>query len=191
MIDSLQAAPEGDEVVRADTLRWLERAVIGLNLCPFARGVYVKNQVHVAISHATDDAEWLTDLRRELSDLWALDPSERDTTLLVLPDALADFLMFNDSLDAADAVLHELGLEGHLQIAPFHPRFQFAGTDEDDVTNCTNRSPYPTLHLIRETSIDRAVAAFPEAEMIYEVNMATMERLGPQGWATLDVGPHR
>lgn len=191
MIDSLQAAPEGDEVVRADTLRWLERAVIGLNLCPFARGVYVKNQVHVAISHATDDAEWLTDLRRELSDLWALDPSERDTTLLVLPDALADFLMFNDSLDAADAVLHELGLEGHLQIAPFHPCFQFAGTDEDDVTNCTNRSPYPTLHLIRETSIDRAVAAFPEAEMIYEVNMATMERLGPQGWAALDVGPHR
>lgn len=191
MNEQLPSAPAGDAVVRADTLRWLERAVIGLNLCPFARGVYVKNQVHVAISHATDEAAWLADLRQELTDLWALDPAVRDTSLLVLPDTLDDFLLFNDSLDAADAVLHELGLEGHLQIAPFHPRFQFAGTDVDDVTNCTNRAPYPTLHLIRETSIDRAVAAFPEAEMIYEVNMATMERLGAQGWAALDVGPHR
>ena len=110
------------------------------------------------------------------------------TTLLMAPGLMADFLDFNDFLDEADAVLTDLELEGALQIAPFHPRFQFAGTREDDITNATNRAPYPTLHLLREASIDRAVAAFPEAEAIYEANMATLERLGPRGWAALGVG---
>ena len=113
----------------------------------------------------------------------------RDTTLLIAPDAFPDFLDFNDFLDAADAVLAELDLEGVLQIAPFHPRFQFAGSDAGDITNASNRAPWPTLHLIREDSIDRAVDAFPEAETIYEANMATLERLGHAGWAALDVGP--
>jgi hypothetical protein len=113
----------------------------------------------------------------------------RDTTLLIAPDAFPDFLDFNDFLATADRALAELDLEGILQIAPFHPRFVFAGTLDDDITNCTNRTPYPTLHLIREASIDRAVQAFPEAEAIFEVNMATMEQLGPEGWAALDVGP--
>ncbi|MGA8391680.1 MAG: DUF1415 domain-containing protein [Burkholderiaceae bacterium] len=172
-----------------DTRRWLERAVIGLNLCPFAKSVHVKGQVHYAVSAATDGPGLREDLLRELRDLAAIDPEVRDTTLLVAPQAFPDFLDFNHFLATADKVLAELDLEGTLQIAPFHPRFVFAGTRDDDITNYTNRAPYPTLHLIREASIDRAVQAFPEAEAIFEVNMATMEKLGPEGWAALDVGP--
>ncbi len=177
------------DTVVADTRRWLERAVIGLNLCPFAKSVHVKGQVHYAVSAATDGRGLRDDLLRELRDLAAINPEVRDTTLLVAPDAFPDFLDFNDFLGEADAALEELDLDGNLQIAPFHPRFVFAGTLDDDITNCTNRTPYPTLHLIREASIDRAVQAFPEAEAIFEVNMATMEQLGPEGWAALDVGP--
>ena len=177
------------DTVVADTRRWLERAVIGLNLCPFAKSVHVKGQVHYAVSAAADGRGLRDDLLRELRDLAAIDPEVRDTTLLVAPDAFPDFLDFNDFLATADRALAELDLEGILQIAPFHPRFVFAGTLDDDITNCTNRTPYPTLHLIREASIDRAVQAFPEAEAIFEVNMATMEQLGPEGWAALDVGP--
>ena len=176
------------DTVVADTRRWLERAVIGLNLCPFAKSVHVKGQVHYAVSAATDGPALREDLLRELRDLAAIDPEVRDTTLLVAPDAFPDFLDFNHFLATADRALAELDLEGILQIAPFHPRFVFAGTRDDDITNFTNRTPYPTLHLIRETSIDRAVMSFPEAEAIFEVNMATMEKLGPEGWAALDVG---
>ena len=175
--------------VEQDTRRWLERAVIGLNLCPFAKSVHVKGQVHYAVTAATDGAGLRQALVSELQDLVALNPQVRDTTLLIAPDAFADFLDFNDFLAEADDVLAELDLEGTLQIAPFHPRFQFAGTAEDDITNSTNRAPYPTLHLIREASIDRAVQSFPEAEAIFEVNMATLEKLGPDGWAALEVGP--
>ena len=177
------------EVMVQDTLRWLERAVIGLNLCPFAKSVYVKGQVHCVVS-AADDLEALRDdLLIELRDLVALDASVRDTTVLVIQNLLQDFYDYNDFLNVADDCLVALDLEGVIQIASFHPLYQFAGTDEDDITNFTNRSPYPTLHLIREASIDRAVAAFPEAEDIFEANMATMNRLGLQGWQDLNVGP--
>ncbi|MEY3409613.1 MAG: hypothetical protein RIS02_1340, partial [Pseudomonadota bacterium] len=160
------------EVMVQDTLRWLERAVIGLNLCPFAKSVYVKGQVHCVVSDADDLEALRDDLLRELRDLVALDASVRDTTVLVIQNLLQDFL------NVADDCLVALDLEGVIQIASFHPLYQFAGTDEDDITNFTNRSPYPTLHLIREASIDRAVAAFPDAEDIFEANMATMTRLG-------------
>ena len=177
------------EVMVQDTLRWLERAVIGLNLCPFAKSVYVKGQVHCTVS-AADDLETLRDdLLRELSDLVSLDASVRDTTVLVIQNLLHDFYDYNDFLNVADDCLLSLDLDGVIQIASFHPQYQFAGTDEDDITNFTNRSPYPTLHLIREASVDRAVAAFPEAEDIFEANMATMKRLGLQGWQDLKVGP--
>jgi hypothetical protein len=171
-----------------DTQRWLERAVIGLNLCPFAKSVHVKGQVHYAVSQANNPKDLLADLIYELNELVALDPIARDTTLLIAPDCLNDFLDFNDFLAEADQALVDLDLDGVLQIASLHPQYQFAGTAVDDITNFTNRSPYPTLHLLREDSIDRAVAAFPDAESIYEVNMRTMERLGPEGWAALGVG---
>ena len=175
--------------VEQDTRRWLERAVIGLNLCPFAKAVHVKGQVHYAVSAATSAAELRRDLVAELRDLVAMDAQQRDTTLLIAPLAFPDFLDFNDFLAEADLALAELGQEGELQIASFHPRYQFAGTAPDDITNFTNRAPYPTLHLLREASIARAVQAFPEAEAIYEVNMATLERLGLEGWRALDLGP--
>ena len=172
-----------------DTRRWLERAVIALNLCPFAKGVHVKGQIHYAVTFAHDPAEILEVLRSELTALMAAHADERDTTLLMVPQGLTDFLDFNDFLGHAEALLDAMELDGTLQIASFHPQFQFAGTAADDVTNCTNRAPYPTLHLLREESIDRAVAVFPEAEAIFERNMEVLEGLGMQGWTALDVGP--
>jgi hypothetical protein len=171
----------------ADTLRWLERAVIGLNLCPFAKGPHIKGQIHCAVSEAKGLEGLRDELIEELRALQGLPAEERETTLLIVPHMLRDFLDFNDFLDEADGVLQELDMEGEFQVASFHPDFQFADTEPDDITNYTNRSPYPTLHLIREASIDRAVEAFPQAEMIYEANMATMEKLGHEGWKKLDV----
>ena len=174
----------------ADTRRWLERAVIGLNLCPFAKAVHVKGQVHYAASEAEDAQGMLEDFTRELDALVALPARERDTTLLVIPQGMEDFLVFNELVGRAERVVRKRRLEGVVQVASFHPRFVFAGVEEDDVTNATNRAPWPTLHLLREESIDRAVAAFPDAAAIYETNMETLRRLGPEGWAALDVGPH-
>ena len=168
-----------------DTVRWLERAVIGLNLCPFARGVHAKGQIHYAVSHAADARALLEDLRRELEALAEAAPDKRDTTLLIAPLALEDFLDFNDFTELADELVEAMDLAGILQVAPLHPRFQFAGTAPDDVSNCTNRAPYPTLHLLREDSIDRAVEAFPEPESIYEKNIETMRKLGMEGWRKL------
>ena len=184
------------DIVLADTAHWLDKAVIGLNLCPFAKGVQAKGQIHYAISDAQDAEGVAHDLHRELEALAEISPDKRDTTLLVLPYALHDFLDFNDFLELADNMVDELDLGGILQVASFHPLFQFEGTDVDDVTNCTNRSPYPTLHLLREESIDKAVEAFPEAEMIYEKNIETLEKIGLEGWLDLDVGarcpyPHK
>lgn len=171
----------------ADTRVWLERAVIGLNLCPFAKSVHVKGQIHYAVSHAQSAKELLKDLVVELKELVATDATTRDTTLLIAPDCLANFLDFNDFLAEADQALEDLDLDGVLQIASLHPQFQFAGTHVDDITNFTNRSPYPTLHLLREDSIDRAVASFPEPDSIFEKNMATLTQLGLSGWAALNV----
>ena len=165
--------------------RWLERAVIGLNLCPFAKAVHVKQQIHYAVTAATDAGELLADLRQELLDLSQADPAERDTTLLVAPDALADFLDFNDCLGRAERLLRKLRLDGVLQIASFHPQYQFADAAPDDVSNCSNRAPYPTLHLLREDSIARAVQAVPDAADIFERNRRTLKDLGFAGWALL------
>ncbi len=175
-------------VVERDTRNWLENAVIGLNLCPFAKAVLVKGQVHFAVSGATGSREVLDDLRVELDALRAMDPSQRDTTLLVTPGCLADFLEFNALVAQADRLVRKRGLEGVIQIASFHPDYQFGGTERGDITNYTNRSPYPTLHLLREDSVARAVEAFPQAEAIYGENMETLRKLGPEGWSALGVG---
>ncbi|QNM95284.1 DUF1415 domain-containing protein [Chitinimonas koreensis] len=174
--------------VVAATRHWLEQAVIGLNLCPFAKSVYVKQQVRFVVSPARHLDGLLDDLDRELDLLATTSAEEIDTTLLIHPGVLGDFLDFNDFLDIADGVVAEHELEGVIQIASFHPGFQFADTEPDDITNCTNRAPYPTLHLLREASIDRAVAAFPDAADIFERNMATLRTLGPEGWARLMAG---
>lgn len=181
----VSTADEGGTTVIADTTRWLERAVIGLNLCPFAKAVHVKHQVRMALSAATNIDALCEDLLDELQLLAHADPDEVDTTLLIHPRVLGDFLDYNDFLEIADRAVEELKLGGQLQVASFHPHYQFAGTEADDITNYTNRSPYPTLHLIRESSIDRAVAAYPEASAIFEKNIATMRQLGHPGWRAL------
>ncbi len=167
------------------TRRWLERAVIGLELCPFAKAVHQKQQIRWVLSAATSPQALLDELNAELLYLAAADPQAVDTTLIVHPAVLQDFLDYNDFLDLADAALNALQLEGTLQIASFHPQFQFADTDVDDPGNLSNRSPFPTLHLLREDSVERAVAAFPEAEAIYEHNIATLQALGFEGWQAL------
>ena len=171
--------------VIAETRAWVDRAVIGLNLCPFAKAVQVKQQVRYLCSEAREPEALLEQLCAELHHLAEVDPAVTDTTLLIHPQVLTDFLDFNDFLEVVDTAVEELGYGGVLQVASFHPDFQFADTRFDDVTNATNRAPYPTLHLLREDSIDRAVTAFPEAERIYEANMATLEKLGSKGWAAL------
>jgi hypothetical protein len=178
-----------DDQVIAATQRWLERAVIGLNLCPFAKAVHVKQQVRYVVSSATTPEALLEQLMEELQFLSDTDPEHVDTTLLIHPFVLTDFLDYNEFLDVADAAVEDMQLEGELQVASFHPDYQFADADVNAIGNYTNRAPYPTLHLLREASIDRAVAAFPEAAEIFEKNMETMETLGHEGWDALDVGP--
>ena len=174
-----------EAAVVAAMRQWIEKAVIGLNLCPFAKAVYVKNQVRYVVSRAPHLDGFLEDLDRELDFLAAADPEEIDTTLLIHPALLADFLDFNDFMQLAEAAVGEHGLDGVIQIASFHPAFQFEGTEPDDIGNYTNRAPFPTLHLLREASIARAVAAFPEADMIYERNIETLRKLGHAGWQAL------
>ncbi|WP_051155336.1 DUF1415 domain-containing protein [Noviherbaspirillum massiliense] len=175
-----------DEVI-VTTRAWLEKAVIGLNLCPFAKAVHVKQQVRYVVSNAQTPEALREDLVRELETLAQANAKDIDTTLLIHPSVLLDFLDYNDFLDIADETLSELGLEGQLQVASFHPRYQFAGTAQDDIENYTNRSPYPILHLLREDSIERAVESFPDASEIYEKNIATMRRLGHEGWRRLNI----
>jgi uncharacterized protein len=175
-----------DEQVLAATRHWIERAVIGLNLCPFARAVWVKNQVRIVVSTARHIDAFLDDLDREL-DLLAATPAEQtDTTLIVHPTLFPDFLAFNDFLDVADDVVAEHELDGVIQVAAFHPQWQFDGTEPDDITNATNRSPFPTLHLLREDSVARAVASEGgDAEAIVARNVQTLRDLGSDGWAAL------
>ena len=177
-------APSPEEAIAA-TRAWIERAVIGLNLCPFAKAPQNKGQVRYALSEARAPEALLAALVDELN-LLAEAPAERvETTLLIHPHVLGDFADYNDFLGIAEDAVAELGLEGVIQVASFHPRYRFADSAADDVTNATNRSPHPTLHLLREESVERAVAAFPEAEAIFEANMATMRRLGNDGWQAL------
>lgn len=171
-----------DATVLATTKHWLTRAVIGLNLCPFAKSVYVKDQVRYVISRSDSDHDILQELESELLYLAEADPDNIDTTLLILPEALSDFLEYNDFLHRADRVLKRKRLTGLLQIASFHPHYQFSDSEPDSIENFTNRAPYPMLHLLREASIEKAVDAFPDAAAIYERNQETMRRLGQTGW---------
>jgi hypothetical protein len=174
---------QGDPI--AATRLWLERAVIGLNLCPFAKAVQAKGQVRFVLSDDEAPEALLETLGAELLLLRDAPPEDIDTTLIVHPRVLVDFLDYNDFLEQADALVAELGLEGVLQVASFHPDYQFAGTAPDDVENFTNRSPYPTLHLLREDSVSRAVEAFPDPDAIVERNVEALRRLGRDGWRAL------
>jgi hypothetical protein len=179
-----------DTAVR-DTRHWLERAVVGLNLCPFAKAVHAQGLVHFAVSRASEPREVLQDLSAELDALVALEPAVRETTLLLVPGCLHEFLEFNDLLRQADRLLRKRGLRGVIQLASFHPAYQFADSEPGDLANFSNRSPHPTIHLLREASIERALACVARPEAIYEANRRTLQRLGAQGWAELAVGPSK
>ena len=180
----MTSTPQEDDVLAA-TKAWLEKAVIGLNLCPFAKSVHVKDQIRYVVSEASTPQELLEELVQELQLLAEIDINEVETTLLIHPRVLQDFDDYNAFLDIADEAVTQLDLDGVLQVASFHPDYQFEGTEADDISNYTNRSPFPTLHLIREESIDRAVAAYPDAESIYERNIELLQRMGHDGWKKL------
>lgn len=181
----------GDEAVLQHMRLWLEKAVIGLNLCPFAKAVYVKNQVRMVVSHARHADDLLEELDRELDLLVATAAEAVDTTLLICPTLFADFLDFNDFLELAENVVYqEHSLEGVVQLASFHPQFQFEGTAANDISNYTNRAPFACLHLLREESVEKAVAVFPEAATIFEANIAQLEKLGHEGWQALGLLTH-
>jgi hypothetical protein len=181
--------PEADTLTEkqiiAYTSAWVEQVVIGLNLCPFAKPVHTKGQIDYFLSHARDETTLAADLRLAMQRLIANTPDSMDTCLLIHPWVLSDFFDYNNFLNIADEILDELELIGVLQIASFHPHYQFAGTTEDDVTNCTNRSPFPMLHLLREESLDKATAALPDANVIVDRNLNTMITLGHEGWNRL------
>ena len=174
-----------DAAVVAATVHWLEQAVIGLNLCPFAKAVHVKGQIRYVVSRAATPEALLEQLMEEMQHLADADAERVDTTLLIHPNVLEDFEDYNEFLDVADAALEDMELDGELQVASFHPQYQFADTHPNDIENYTNRAPYPTLHLLREDSVERAVEAFPEAADIFEKNIATLRALGHDAWDKL------
>jgi hypothetical protein len=175
---------KNDEVILR-TRCWLEKAVIGLNLCPFAEAAYRAERVRFQVSEQRSASGLLEELRAELRGLQAADPSRCETALLIHPWALLDFLEYNEFLDVCDAAVADLGLEGELQVASFHPQYQFAETDPEDIENYTNRSPYPMLHLLREASVARAIAAVGDTDEIYRRNIRTLRELGHEGWRRL------
>lgn len=173
------------EEIIAATRTWLERAVIGLGLCPFAERVHLSNRIRYFVSEQQSIKGLVVELSQELKGLRDADPELCETSLLIHPQVLGDFNDYNDFLDDADAAVFALGLEGELQIASFHPAYRFAGTEPDDIENYSNRSPYPMLHLLRESSVTRAVESYPGVAEIGSKNIATLRSLGHEGWRSL------
>jgi hypothetical protein len=178
---------DAERIAIEDTQKWLMEAVIGLNLCPFAKAVVVKDRVRYRVCLSSAPQDVLQMLADELQFLASEDAFMVDTTLLIAPYALPDFFDFNEFLGECAVLLESQGLDGELQVADFHPNYQFAGEAHDAMGHFTNRAPYPTLHLLRESSLDEAVAVYPDAALIFERNIASLELLGVQGWADLGV----
>jgi hypothetical protein len=169
-----------DHVVVEHTRRWISSFVIGLDLCPFARRVFDAGQIRYAISHARDENTLANDLASELQILLAAPSTRLETTLLIHPHVLGSFLDYNDFLDVVDQLLEELRLCGTIQVASFHPQYRFAGTEPDAAENYTNRSPYPMVHLLRETSVAQAALASDDVLKIPRRNIETMRNLGQE-----------
>jgi hypothetical protein len=164
-----------ENIIQA-TQKWVETIVVGMNLCPFAKREIVKDRVRYTISESTLQEQLLMDLKTELELLNA--NANIETILLIHPNILNDFYDYNDFLSLADALLIDMELDGIYQLASFHPNYQFGGTEFDDAENYTNRSPYQMLHLIREASLEKAVANYPDPENIPERNINLMNKLG-------------
>jgi hypothetical protein len=160
------------------TQHWVAEMVVGLNLCPFARAEMVNQRIRYVLVESADTQDLLQTLEAELQFLQVADRSQTETTLIVCPAALPDFMDMQLFLPHADALLKRLGLRGQMQIASFHPDFVFASSSADDPANASNRSPYPTLHLIREDAIARAAASMQDPDSIYEANIALLRQMG-------------
>ena len=168
-----------DEATCIDaTRRWIAEVVIELNLCPFARRVFEAGLVRYVVSSAVNEQGLVHDLAREMETLARTPSGDIETTLLIHPHVLTDFADYNDFLDAGDRLLAELGLRGVLQIASFHPKYQFADAAPDAAENYTNRSPYPMLHLLREDSVTAVADDEEELLAIPRRNVATLRGLG-------------
>lgn len=174
-----------DARVLRRTQAWIEHVVLGLSLCPYAKQPWQQDRVRLQLTQARDADALLARLADELRFLADADPAEVETTLLIAPHMLASFEDFLDFMDLAEACVEALDLEGEIQVASFHPDFQFGDAPADDAAHATNRSPYPTLHLIREASIEAAVAAHPDPDRIWQRNLEVMRQLGPDGWDAL------
>ena len=164
------------ETIIRTTKNWLEKVVIGLNLCPFAKKELVKDRIRFAVSDSKTDEELLMELNSELEFIFANDDVE--TTLLIMSNHLKDFYDYNQFLDLADALIEQMDFLGEFQIASFHPDYQFAETEIDDVENYTNRSPYPILHILREASLEKVIESYPDVEKIPESNIALLREMG-------------
>lgn len=161
------------------TIEWIQAIVIPLNLCPFAKREMDNNRVRIEMSLATTFEEGIQSLIQEIEHLNAT-PST-GTTLLLLPYFLDDFLTYLDFVDLANEIMVQIGQQNVYQLATFHPKYQFHGTHVDDVTNYTNRSPYPMLHLLREDMLDSAIAYYGNTESIPANNIRCLQRLGFEG----------
>ncbi len=157
---------------------WIERVVIGFNLCPFARKPYAAEQIRYAVSSAKTPAALLIDLQQELEALRQSKSEQNETTVLIHPYVLQDFFDYNDFLGIADMFLEQNGYADEFQIASLHPDYQFVDTEKEDAENYTNRSPYPMLHLLREQSVENALCNTRNPELIPEQNIKTMEKIG-------------
>lgn len=167
-----------DSSVVTATRLWVERVVVGLHLCPFAGAPAAANRVRYAVSHAVGDDALYRDFLREAHHLWEADPAEIETTLLIVPKGLGDFGRYLDILALFEDAVRRVGLEGHLQLASFHPAYRFAGSSADDPANYTNRSPFPMFHLIREAGLQAALESYPDAASIPERNVAHLRERG-------------
>ncbi|MEM8500444.1 MAG: DUF1415 domain-containing protein [Pseudomonadota bacterium] len=158
------------------TRQWVNNVVVGLNLCPFAKREFMNDKLRFAVTDSTTIERLLEDLLDELNLLCC--QAEIETTLLIHPQVLVDFFDFNDFLAAANDLIVDREFEGIFQLASFHPNYQFAGVDENDASNYTNRSPYPMIHILREESLSRTIDAYPDVDAIPERNVALMREMG-------------
>lgn len=165
--------PQQEQILN-EVNQWLDKVVIGLNLCPFASKPFRENQIRFSVSHSTSEANLLEDLQTELNLLAESKPENIETTLLIVPNMLADFYDYNDFLEYVDALIEDNEWQGIFQVATFHPNYQFGGTKPEDAENLTNRAPYPILHLLREESLEKAIAHYPNPELIPEHNIETV-----------------
>lgn len=166
--------------IEAAVRQWLERVVVGLNLCPFAAHPLREGRVRIVVSTARRELDLLTELQFELQHLENVTAATCETTLIAIPQLLETFADYNDFLDDVDRLLTEFGWDGDYQVASFHPDYQFADTRPDDAENLTNRSPVPILHLLREASVEAAITGLPDPDEIPQRNIRRMRELSAE-----------